>query len=1015
MSILNYIKRSIIYYKKQHIASFSGTIVAAAVISASLILGASVKGSLKDLIALRLGNTHQIITSGSRLMTDSLTRIISDETGVKIAPVLFMSCSAISDSGLSKMNVNLIGIDSSFQYFSARAPDYIEPGEVLISENLSKAIHIKSGDEILIKIENLGFIPLNTPLTRSPASNISLRVKITAIAPKDIAMLNLEHNQNEFFNIFIEKNTLERKLKLKQRSNLAFIFNNFKGENINISNYLQKNYQLEDAGISISMNAFSNEIEISSQRVFIDSVISQKLERSNISFKHTLSYLVNAISIENRSTPYSFVTAINDTLIHKNEIIVNSWLADDLEVKVGDTVQLEYYVIGPLRTISTAHKSFKVSSIISLEHPLSDSTYMPHFPGLSDAGTCKDWDAGIPVDFKKIRNKDEEYWNRYRGLSKAFVSLEDGLSMWKNQYGNATSIRINKNTHSIGQINSLLKGNIRFESLGFNLINVKEQANFAADNAVDFAELFLGLNFFVILAALMLTAMLLSFNLASRRNDCFLLKALGIPHKKIFSIFFFESLTIQSIASAIGAMLGLPLSALLIYLVNNQWNAIVRNDLVSLHSDFTIIIIAFIAALFAAMIPVSILVFKFLKLKSKKEKSVFYFSFTNLSIWHLVAKRLISDRQKSIFIILMLSIGIFTLFITASFISSVSDDNSTKSGSGGFIHWGETTLPQSESILKDDVLNILDPKDTFNVKFFQFHVVKGDEASCLNLNQVSQPRMIGIQANEFLINNRFSFSGRIEDITNGEEWKYMRDYQNDTVIIAFADQNVITYSLKKKLGDNLYYTNEFGKTIYIILAAGMKSSVFQGSILIPEKDMLRHFPSLAQARLILTTCDKNQAEKVQSILEKTYHDLGISIQQTTQRLSMFGSVQDTYLLVFIIMAAIAMLIATVGMGLLILRDIRDRATELHLMRAIGFTDDAIKKMLFSENIILVSISIVIGTLLSLPFIVKILEKQSQAFPFQNILWLLLIIIFNLMLWIYFSISTTRSKPQKRHS
>ena len=31
---------------------------------------------------------------------------------------------------------------------------------------------------------------------------------------------------------------------------------------------------------------------------------------------------------------------------------------------------------------------------------------MPDFPGLHDSENCRDWQAGIPIDFKKIRAKD---------------------------------------------------------------------------------------------------------------------------------------------------------------------------------------------------------------------------------------------------------------------------------------------------------------------------------------------------------------------------------------------------------------------------------------------------------------------------------------------------------------------------------------------------------------------------------------------------------------------------------
>ncbi len=66
---------------------------------------------------------------------------------------------------------------------------------------------------------------------------------------------------------------------------------------------------------------------------------------------------------------------------------------------------------------------------------------MPRFQGLSEAGNCSDWDAGVPIDLKRIRDKDEKYWDDYRGTPKVLLSLETGRKLWKNPFGSLTTIR----------------------------------------------------------------------------------------------------------------------------------------------------------------------------------------------------------------------------------------------------------------------------------------------------------------------------------------------------------------------------------------------------------------------------------------------------------------------------------------------------------------------------------------------------------------------------------------------
>ena len=64
-----------------------------------------------------------------------------------------------------------------------------------------------------------------------------------------------------------------------------------------------------------------------------------------------------------------------------------------------------------------------------MEMPWADRTLMPDFPGIEKAESTSDWDAGFPL-VHKIRQKDEDYWKKYRGTPKAFITLAAGQKMW---------------------------------------------------------------------------------------------------------------------------------------------------------------------------------------------------------------------------------------------------------------------------------------------------------------------------------------------------------------------------------------------------------------------------------------------------------------------------------------------------------------------------------------------------------------------------------------------------------
>src|SRR5207342_1837647 len=68
----------------------------------------------------------------------------------------------------------------------------------------------------------------------------------------------------------------------------------------------------------------------------------------------------------------------------------------------------------------------------------------PEYPGMSNADSLQDWDPPFPVDLRRVRPRDEQYWKDYRTTPKMFIPLEDGQRLWKSRFGNLTSIRLSE-------------------------------------------------------------------------------------------------------------------------------------------------------------------------------------------------------------------------------------------------------------------------------------------------------------------------------------------------------------------------------------------------------------------------------------------------------------------------------------------------------------------------------------------------------------------------------------------
>src|SRR6185503_7304182 len=91
-------------------------------------------------------------------------------------------------------------------------------------------------------------------------------------------------------------------------------------------------------------------VEVRSSRVFIDSPVAQAATNAppGTQVVPVLTYLVNALRAGTNLTPYSMVTAAGPPYtppdLRDDEIIVNDWLANDLNLSPGGEVELTWFL-----------------------------------------------------------------------------------------------------------------------------------------------------------------------------------------------------------------------------------------------------------------------------------------------------------------------------------------------------------------------------------------------------------------------------------------------------------------------------------------------------------------------------------------------------------------------------------------------------------------------------------------------------------------------------------------------
>jgi putative ABC transport system permease protein len=1089
MTIYKYIIRSIVHYRRQHLALFFGMAVSAAVLTGALIVGDSIRYSLDKMVDSRLGKTQIAIIGGSRFMDVNLAGDLAQAIQVPVAPVLMLQGIAIEpDSGTRVNRIGVIGIDSSFNGISESPVSVPGDDEAVIGKNLADRLNLKVGEELLVRVESANLIPVNAPFAREPAPTVALRLTVKAIATDDqLGRFNLGNDQSNAFNVFVSIRFLNLKLDLAGLSNTLLIA----GENgecatTAIEDSVQSLWTMKDLGLSVE-NRKNGTYDLISNRIFIDTLVQHAISQAGLSNQEIITYLVNDIGFDGKHTPYSFASAVSASITGimpgDHEVIINQWTAEDLGARIGDSVVLSYYEIGSLRELRETKRSFLIKAIINNTTSYIDSSLMPRFQGLSEVGNCSDWDAGVPIDLKRIRDKDEKYWDDFRGTPKVLLSLETGEKIWKNPFGSLTAIRFQENLVSKSKLVALLLGEIKPSDIGIQVVDVRDEGAVAAKNAIDFTELFLGMSFFIIVAGILLTVLIYSLHFSRRSAETALLSGLGFSAKRIIRLRFAESSLVILLGSIAGAVLGILYNFALIAGLNTVWNDMVRTDMLMVHVNFTSLLIGAVISILIAVLPIYRVTVKSLKqpvagqlkgspglaaLTMPRKKgtamiwgfvllalslalvlyslavgaiddpvlylaSAAFFLTGSLLLMHGILKKDISMQKntvpaigmlavrnlqrnpaRSLAVIALLAVGTFAIVLTGAYRKTFyGTEHLRNSGTGGYLLWAETTSPVPFNLNSPNGKNRLITEsinDLDKVRFLQFERLEGDDASCLNLNQAQRPQLLAVYPSVFDSAGAFSFVRLLPGISAEHPWKGLEITFNDSIYPAYADQTVIQYSLKRKLGDTLVYLGESGKAFRLILAGSISNSIFQGNILISERVFRKQFPSSAGSKTILVDAPVNKQALIAEILSQSLVDYGIEITPTSQRLATFNSVENTYLTVFMALSGLGFIIGTIGLGIVLLRNVYERRQELALLLSLGYRKKQVFKIVFTENFYLLATGFCTGLLAA--FVGILPSLLSPSFKIQGGFLLIITagIFLNGLLWIYFPLKSALNRP-----
>src|ERR1043166_9580901 len=638
MTFWTLIRRSLRFHARAHFGVALGAAFGSAALIGALVVGDSVRETLRQKALEGLGQIEFALSSGDRFLTENLpfwrmeyglpdswqqTQYVSGHYKGKPAGALMLPGLASREDGTARANrVTLIGTQYRQRFgggYNFRAGYWqlsfydVKPGEVWLNEALAVHLRVRAGDTIVLRVRKATGTSGDVAISPRSESSEALRLRVAGIrAAAELGNFRLRPTATPPLNAFVNLEELERALSLQGRINTLVGFGLYREheklkmvarkwlERVKLDSFAEDipnrrsaeageeslkryaddlNSALRLADLETSLLCSNGNCELRSKRVFLDPQITKAALAAETNTQPILTYLANLMVLGTNQTPYSMVTAAGSPYtpadMHDDEIILNQWLADDLWAHAGDYISLSYFLPESGAKLEEGTNRFKVRVVVPMESSWADRTLMPDFPGIEKAESTSDWDAGFPL-VHKIRPKDEDYWRKFRGTPKAFITLAAGQKLWANRFGKLTAIRfpLPSNADAAAQRDALEKkilAAINPAELGLRFEPVREQALKAAEQSQDFGQLFIGFSIFLVVAALLLMALLFQFGLEQRMTEVGTLLALGFTARQVRRLLLAEGAALAFIGGLVGAIGGIAYAKAMLWGLTTGW------------------------------------------------------------------------------------------------------------------------------------------------------------------------------------------------------------------------------------------------------------------------------------------------------------------------------------------------------------------------------------------------------------------------------------------------------------
>lgn len=621
--------RNLRYHARGNLALLLGVAVGSAVLTGALLVGDSLRGSLRAQVERQLNGVV-----AAALLPRPVRADLADELPGRVAPVLLLrgSVQTTGDTADARYlgRVTVLGVDERFAPPGITGVNWRDDRRrrvgqgiyppVVLSAPVAARLGVGLGDRIRLGIEYLSGLPRTSSFARRDTDEVTRteELEVAAVLPPDAA-------ENEFrltpdlaapLNVFVPIATVSRLATGDPTPAATALLAREAMPVDELNAALWQRLRAEDFGLKLReiprRFGAGGYVSVESAELILGPATSAGVlaaaRQLGLRAEPTVVYVADTLAAGDREIPYPVIAGVNPaaepplgpflppgvTSLADDEVILLEWDRSPLNgLPIGTRLRLTYYhpdVEGEGQ-LETAELTLRGYVSFRRESPnyrpaTRDPNLTPEIAGVTDArANLYDWDRPPVLPNERIRQRVPDkhprgvFFTVHRATPMAYVTLATARRLFQGRLGSDTSVRVAPATGeplevTLARLEEELPRHLTppaGPASGFAFEPVRDRLREAGRGGTDFGGLFLGFSLFLIAAALMLVGLLFRLFVERRAKELGLLLAAGFAVGQVRRLLWTEALMVTLAGAAVGLAAAVGYNRLLLAVLFDLW------------------------------------------------------------------------------------------------------------------------------------------------------------------------------------------------------------------------------------------------------------------------------------------------------------------------------------------------------------------------------------------------------------------------------------------------------------